>query len=96
MARKRRKLEYEQPVTAVELETGLPGEAGRQLRQRIEQSRPFPMEIRSAALVEQATGYLAETLHLSIDAAHGILVQDAATNGLTMEEAAKRVLRREG
>jgi AmiR/NasT family two-component response regulator len=95
MARKRRKLEYEEPVTAVELETRLRGGAGRQLRHRIEHSAPLSIEMRSVALVEQATGFLAETLQLSIDEAREILLQDAAARGLTMVEAAERVLARE-
>ena len=94
MARRRRKLEYEEPVTAVELETRLPGEAGRQLRQRVEQFAPLSIEMRSAALVEQATGFLAETLQLSIDEAREVLIHDAAARGLTMVEAAERVLGR--
>ena len=96
MARKRRKLEYEEPVTVAELETRLRGEAGRQLRHRIEQSAPLSVVMRSAALVEQATGFLAETLQLPIDEAHEVLVQDAAARGLTMVEAARRILGREG
>ena len=95
MARKRLKVEYEEPVTAVELETRLSGEAGRQLRHRIEQSAPLSIEMRSATLVEQATGFLAETLQLSIDEARQVLIQDAAARGLTMVEAAERVLARE-
>ncbi|MDX6233486.1 MAG: hypothetical protein QOH68_2510 [Nocardioidaceae bacterium] len=94
MARKRLKLEYEEPVTAVELETRLRGEAGRQLRHRIDKSAPRSIEMRSAALVEQATGFLAETLQLSIDEARQVLIEDAAARGLTMVEAAERVLAR--
>jgi AmiR/NasT family two-component response regulator len=95
MARKLRKLQYEEPVTAVELETRLRGEAGRQLRRRIEESAPPSIGIRAAALVEQATGFLAETLQLSIDEAHEALLQDAAARGLTMAEAAQRILGRD-
>lgn len=95
MARKRRKLEYEEPVTAVELETRLRGEAGRQLRHRIEHSAPLSIEMHSAALVEQATGFLAETLELSIDEARRVLIEDAAAGGLTMAEAAERILGRQ-
>ena len=96
MARKRRKLEYEEPVTAVEIESRLRGEAGRRLRRRIVRSGRFSIEIRSATLVEQATDFLAEALKLSIDDARDVLVQDAAARGLTMVEAAQRILRRVG
>jgi AmiR/NasT family two-component response regulator len=95
MAKKRPKLEYEEPVTAVELETRLQGEAGRRLRRRIDQSGPFSSEIRSAALIEQATGFLAEALELSIDGARKVLIEDAAVRGLTLLQAAQQILRRE-
>ena len=95
MVRKRRKLEYEKPVTTVELESRLRGETGRRLRDRIEHSGPFPTEVQASALVEQATGFLAETLELSIDEARDVLIQDAATRRLTMTEAAQRILERE-
>jgi hypothetical protein len=94
MARNRRKLEYEDPVTAVELESQLGGDAGRRLRRRIEQSGRLSIEIRSMMLVEQATGFLAEALQLSIDEARDVLIQDAAARGLTLVEAAHRILGR--
>ena len=95
MARTRRKLEYEAPVTAVELDSRLGGDAGRRLRQRIEQSGHFSIEIHSLTLIEQATAFLAEVLQLSIDEARQVLVQDAAARGLTLAEGARRVLGRE-
>ena len=48
------------------------------------------------ARVEQATGFLAEALGLSIDEARDVLIQDAAARGLTLGEAAERLLDREG
>ena len=96
MARKRRKLQYEDPVTPVEL-TDLPsGRAGRRLRRRLERSGRLASEAESQALVEQATGFLAERFELSIDEARDMLIQDAATRGLTMREAAERILRQHG
>ena len=92
MARKRRKLEYEAPVTAVELDSRLGGDAGRRLRQRIEQSGHFSTEIRSLLLIEQAIGLLGEVLEVSIDEARHVLIQDAAARGLSMAEAAQRIL----
>lgn len=87
MTKKRRKLEYERPVTAVEL-TNLPsGSVGRRLRSRLD---------RSHVLVEQATGLLAEKLHVSLEEARDVLIQDAAARGLTMRAAAERVLHRKG
>ena len=92
MARKRRKLEYEDPVTPVELDSRLGGDAGRRLRQRIAQSAHVSIETPSWMPVEQATGFLSEVLELSIDEALQVLVQDAAARGLTMAEAAQRIL----
>lgn len=99
MARKRRRLEYEEPVTSVELTNRLGGISGRRLRRRIERSGHVPpeveVEIKSKARVEQATGFLAEALGLSIDEARDVLIQDAAARGLTLGEAAERLLDRE-
>lgn len=93
MAKKRRSLEYENPVTTVELTNRLGGGAGRRLRTRIQESGQTSADAETQSLVEQATGFLAEVRQLSFEEAHDVLVQDACVRDLTMREAAERLLR---
>ncbi len=93
MVKKRRKLEYEAPVTKVELTNQLGGMPGRHLRSRLECAGHPLEQIRSLALIEQAVGFLAESRQLSIHEARVALIHDAAERGLTVEEAAERTLR---
>lgn len=92
MAKKRRSLEYENPVTTVERTNRVGGGAGRRLRTRIEESRQISTDTVTEALLEQATGFLAEVRQLSADEARDVLIQDACVRGLTMREAAERLL----
>jgi len=96
MAKKRRKLKYEEPVTKLELNTRLDGAARRRLRRRIARSARIPSELESQARIEQAVGFIAESRLVSIHEARDVLSQHAAEGGLTMGEAAEQVLRREG
>ena len=95
MVKKRGKLTYEVPVTKVEQSALVGGTAGRQLRRRIEKSGRPTYDIESQALVGQAIGFLAEERELSIYEARDVLIDDAAARGLTLREAAERILSRE-
>lgn len=95
MVKKSRGLEYEEPVTPVELTARLGGSAGRSLRSRIDKPGQASADGESQGLVDQATGLLAERCQLSTEEARDVLVQDAAGRGLTMREAAERLLLRE-
>ncbi len=92
MVKKRRKLEYEEPVTKVELTNQLGGLPGRQLRSRLERTGHPAEHIRSLALIEQAVGFLAESRQVSINEARHALIHDAADRGLTMRAAAERII----
>jgi AmiR/NasT family two-component response regulator len=93
VVKKRRKLEYEEPVTTAELTHLTSGRVGHRLRRRLERSGHVSTDPESQELVEQATGFIAEKCGLSIDEARDVLVQDAAARRLTMREAAERLLR---
>ncbi|KQV75184.1 hypothetical protein ASC61_09315 [Aeromicrobium sp. Root344] len=95
MAKKRRKLSYEEPVTKGERSARLGGSAGRRLLRRMGRSDRLLYDAESQALVEQAIGFLLDSQGLSVDDARNVLIQEAADRGLTMREAAERVLRRE-
>lgn len=95
MAKKRRKLGYEEPVTKVERSARLSGNAGRRLLGRVGRPSRSAHDVESEALVEQAIGLLVDARGLSVDAARNLLIQEAADRGLTMREAGERVLRRE-
>jgi len=95
MAKKRRKLNYEEPVTKVERSARLGGSAGRRLLGRMGRSDRLLYDAESQALVEQAIGFLLDSQGSSVDDARNVLIQEAADRGLTMREAAERVLRRE-
>ena len=66
--------------------------AGQRLRRRMEKSTRIGRRAESQALIEQASGFLAETRRLSIADARSLLEHDADTRGITLLEAAKRVL----
>jgi len=95
MAKKRRKLWYEEPVTKIERSARLGGSAGRRLLRRMGRSDRLLYDAESRALAEQAIGFLLDARGLSVDEARDALVQEAADRGLTMREAAERILRPE-
>ncbi|KAA1395282.1 ANTAR domain-containing protein [Aeromicrobium ginsengisoli] len=92
MAKKRRKLRYEDPVTKLERSARLGGIAGRRLLGRVGRPTRSAHDVESDALVEQAIGLLVDARGLSVDDARNLLIQDAADHGLTMREAAERAL----
>ncbi|VXB52364.1 ANTAR domain-containing protein [Aeromicrobium sp. 9AM] len=92
MVKKRRRLPYEEPVMKDKQNAPVGGLAGQRLRSRIAKSTGIGRRAESQALIEQATGFLAEKRHLSIADAREVLAHDADTRGITMHEAATRVL----
>jgi hypothetical protein len=92
MVKKRRRLPYEEPVMKDKQNAPVGGLAGQRLRGRMARSSRIAQQTEILALIEQATGLLAESRNLSIADARGVLAQDADTLGITLHEAARRVL----
>ncbi|VXB12214.1 ANTAR domain-containing protein [Aeromicrobium sp. 9AM] len=93
MVKRRRRLAYEEPVLRDGQNTAVGGLPGRRLRRRMAKSTRIAQQVESLALIEQATGFFAETLELSIDEARAVLTEEADVLGITMREAAERVLK---